>query len=47
MQQQTAYEKAGERQEKKDFMDTYMSSMSEILGCEAAASNFKDEKMAQ
>ena len=47
MQQQTAYDKASERQEKKDFMDTYMSSMSEILGGEAAASIFKDEKMAQ
>ncbi len=46
MQQQTAYDKAGERQEKKDFMDAYIKGQAEIWAGDSAASIFKDEKMA-
>ena len=46
MQQQTAYDKAGKRQEKKDFMDAYIKGQAEIWAGDSAASIFKDEKMA-
>ena len=46
MQQQTAYDKAGERQEKKDFMDAYIKGQAEIWAGDSAAQIFKDEKMA-
>ena len=46
MQQQTAYEKAGERQEKKDFMDAYLSAQADVWAGDSAAQIFKDEKIA-
>ena len=46
MQQQTAYDKAGKRQEKKDFMDAYIKGQAEIWAGDSAASIFKDEKIA-
>jgi hypothetical protein len=46
MQQQTAYEKAGERQEKKDFMDAYLTAQADVWAGDSAAQIFKDEKIA-
>jgi len=46
MQQQEAYEKAGERQEKKDFMNAYLTAQADVWAGDSAASVFKDEKMA-
>jgi len=46
MQQQEAYEKAGKRQEKKDFMDAYIKGQAEIWAGDSAAQVFKDEKIA-
>ena len=46
MQQQDAYDKAGKRQEKKDFMDAYISAQADVWAGDSAAQVFKDEKMA-
>ena len=46
MQQQTAYEKAGERQEKKDFMDAYLSAQADVWAGDSAAQILKDEMIA-
>ena len=46
MQQQTAYDKAGKRQEKKDFMDAYLSAQADVWAGDSAAQIFKDEKIA-
>ena len=46
LQQQKAMERHGKREEAKDFLNTYIGGMSEMLGGDSAASIFKDEKMA-
>jgi hypothetical protein len=46
MQQQTAYEKAGERQEKKDFMNAYLTAQADVWAGDSAAQVFKDERIA-
>jgi len=46
MQQQTAYDKAGERQEKKDFMDAYMEGQAKIWAGDSAGQVYKNEKDA-
>ena len=46
-QQQKAYEQSSQREEKRDFMNTYMSSMAEMLGGESAANIYKHGDMAQ
>ena len=46
-QERKAYEQASERGEKKDFMNTYMTSMAEMLSGESAANIYKHGDMAQ
>ena len=43
MQQQTAYDKASERQEKKDFMDTYLTAQATALTGDGARDAFSHE----
>ena len=45
-QQRKAYEEAAPREEKKDFLNTYMTSMAEMLGGESAANIYKHGDLA-
>ena len=45
-QQRKAYEQEAPREEKKDFLNTYMTSMAEMLGGESAANIYKHGDMA-
>ena len=45
-QQRKMYEQEAPREEKKDFMNTYMTSMAEMLGGESAANIYKHGDMA-
>jgi len=45
-QQRKAYEQEAPREEKKDFLNTYMVSMAEMLGGESAANIYKHGDMA-
>jgi len=45
-QQRKMYEQESGRKEKKDFMNTYMTSMAEMLGGESAANIYKHGDMA-